>query len=221
MVSRREPSSTAIPPRSISVSSKSRRSSLLISLGALASFPDGALSLIVLPSAIVAQPTRERRLFNAAKDVEGQITLGLQRAREVLEKSKAKLAARVEAGNSTNGGGDGGHANVPFFAQTQTMKKASVSRTGVVKSVDEKTGLITADGERMAAISEQEDWEFRSLFEVFENEMTEDEDRYSETSQQLASRDVAASVFNLRKQLQADDYKRIFDTSNRFIGEDN
>lgn len=169
-----------------------------------------------VPSQTTTRGHSNMLLFNAAKDVEGQINLGLQRAREVLEKSKAKLAAREEAGRATILGAD---ASVPFFAQTS--KKDVVSREGVVKSVDEKTGLITADGERMAAISEQEDWEFRPLFEVFENEMTDEEDRYSLASQQLASRDVAASVFNLRKQLQLDDYHKIFDTKNRFIGEDN
>jgi hypothetical protein len=137
--------------------------------------------------------------------LEEEIHQGLQRARAILEKSKAKLAAR-EA--------------LPFFAQPQ--EPPPVSRAGVVKAVHPVSGLIQADGEKMAAISEQEAWEFRSLVEVFnENEMTEEEDRYSLASQQLAKRDVAESIFQLRKELQTEDYRRIFDTNNRFIGEDN
>jgi hypothetical protein len=152
---------------------------------------------------------------NAASDVEGQIDLGLQKARAVLQKSKAKLAAIREKEDGICESKN----DLPYFAHT--VQKTVVSRDGVVKSINEETGLVRADGERMAEISELEDWEFRSLFDVFENEMTEDEDRYSIVSQQLASRDVAASVFNLRKELETDDYRRIFDTNNRFIGEDN
>jgi len=132
----------------------------------------------------------------------------LQRARAVLEKSKAKLAAKKE---------ESSESSVPFFAHTG---KRAVSRDGVVKSKDEKTGLITADGERMAAISELEDWEARSLSEVFKSEISEDQDVYSLASQQLADRDVAASIWGLRQKLQTEDYQRIFDKRNRFIGED-
>ena len=137
----------------------------------------------------------------------------VRRAREVLEKSKAKLAAREEeeGGPAAAAAGAG---ETPFFA------RRSLSRDVAVKSRDAETGLITADGEALAAISEQEDWEMRPLNEVFENEMSENEDVYSLASQQLAQRDVAQSVWNLRKQLQTEDYQRIFDKRNRFIGED-
>jgi hypothetical protein len=140
--------------------------------------------------------------------LEEEINQGLRKARAVLEKSKAKLAAR-----------EGPAPALPFFAQPQEPPKRS--RAGVVKAVHPVSGLIQADGEKMAEISEQEAWEFRSLVEVFENEMTEEEDRYSLASQQLAKRDVAESIFQLRKELQTEDYRRIFDTNNRFIGEDN
>lgn len=148
----------------------------------------------------------------------------LQRAREVLEKSKAKLAAQQQEEGAEGDPSNNKQTltspsvettNTPFFAQR------SVSRDGVVKSRDASTGLITADGEIMAAISEQEDWEIRPINEVFVNEMNENEDVYSMASQQLASRDLAASVWNLRQQLHNDDYQKIFDKRNFFIGEDN
>lgn len=186
---------------------------LLITLSALFYVPEMAWSLVISSR---SHNRGSMRLFDTANDVESQINQGLKRARQVLEKSKAKLAAQEEARMAANGVDD--KVNVPFFAQTS---KKAVSREGMVKSTNEKTGLITADGEKMAAISEEEDWEFRSLFEVFENEMSENEGVYSVASQQLAERDVAASVWNLRKQLQTADYQRIFDTKNRFIGEDN
>ena len=141
----------------------------------------------------------------------------VQRARAVLEKSKAKLAAQEEeqgaAATKKTVAPSSADAATPFFAQR------SVNRAGVVKTRDDETGLITADGEVMAAISEQEDWEMRSLSEVFENETDENGDVYSLASQQLAERDVAASVWNLRQKLQTDDYLKIFDKRNRFIGD--
>jgi len=80
--------------------------------------------------------------------------------------------------------------------------------------------LVTADGEKMAKLSEEEPWEYRSLLDVFENERDVNEDVYSKASQQLAQRDVAASIYNLRKELKTEDYRKIFDKRNRFIGED-
>ena len=139
-----------------------------------------------------------------------------ERARAVLEKSKAKLASK-EKSNGAHSDDTDTQSSMPFFATQDTSRK----RDGVIKSRDEKTGLITADGEKMAAMSEEEQWESRSLLEVFENEMDENEDVNSLASQELAKRDVAMSIFNLRKVLQTEDYKRIFDKRNRFIGEDN
>lgn len=132
-----------------------------------------------------------------------EINRGVQRARALIEKTKAKLAAQSE---------------VPFFASKQSGTVAS-SREGVVNK-DEKTGLITTDGEKMAKLSEQEVWENRSLFGVFDDDNDENEKSYAATSEQFASRDIAASVFNLRRQLQTSDYERIFDKRNIFIGED-
>jgi hypothetical protein len=65
----------------------------------------------------------------------------------------------------------------------------------------------------MAKLSEEEEWESRSLLEVFQNE------RGPAKEHKLADRDVAASIFNLRRVLQTEDFQRIFDQRNRFIGE--
>jgi cytochrome c1 len=132
-----------------------------------------------------------------------------------LEKSKAKLASRERIANGESKTAD----PLPFFASAE--QRAARTREAVIKSTDAKTGLVTADGERMAALSETEQWEARPLSDVFENEMGENEDVYSITSKQLANRDLAASVGDMRKTLHMDDFRRIFDKRNRFIGEDN
>lgn len=145
---------------------------------------------------------------STSPDLDREINEGLEKAKSLLKKSKAKLEKNEQAAAI--------EAAVPFFATS----KRTVSRQGVVKSIDEATGLVTADGERMAAVSEAEDWEFRTLDDVFQNEMGSKEDVYSVASKQLADRDVAASMYNLRKELHNEDYRRIFDKRNRFIGED-
>jgi hypothetical protein len=137
------------------------------------------------------------------------------KARDLLEKSKAKLASRERIANGESKTAD----PLPFFASAE--QRAARTREAVIKSTDAKTGLVTADGERMAALSETEQWEARPLSDVFENEMGENEDVYSITSKQLANRDLAASVGDMRKTLHMDDFRRIFDKRNRFIGEDN
>lgn len=154
----------------------------------------------------------KRFTFYASPNMDEEIDRGLDKARALLEKSKAKLLA-------SNGNGEcGSGEQLPFFAQRAPTAKPS--RDGIVKFKNEETGLVTADGEKMAELSEQEEWEERSLLEVFQNEIKENEDVYSTASEQLQERDVAASIYNLRKVLQTEDYKRIFDKSNRFIGED-
>jgi hypothetical protein len=195
------------------------------------------------------------------------ITSGLQRAKQVLEKSKAKLAARQEQKSDgekadTNNYDD----NVPFFAQLQPVEMSVASllssstltpvtsplsaslmpttttaaavastndaRESLVKTLNAATGLITIDGEKLAARSEQEQWEFRSLAQVFSEDNSDNNSAVSvgqparmtassTRSEPLADRDVLASIYNLRLQLQKEDYHRIFDAKNRFIGEDN
>jgi hypothetical protein len=154
-------------------------------------------------------------------DPEEEVNRRLVRAKEVLKMSKAKLESR--ASQATAGGASKapvGAAGVPFFAS----KKVTVDpqrRESVIKARDEITGLVTADGEKMAAMSEQEEWQVRSLFDLFENEMGETADVYSQTSQQLADRDLVVGVWNLRKHMHTADYMKIFDKKNFFIGEDN
>jgi len=166
-------------------------------------------TLAFLPSVASSPCTKNLYRTIAARgssneDVFDSVSL-VERARAVLEKSKAKLAAQEEAAAETA-------STTPFFAQRR------VSRDGVVKSKDEETGLITADGEVMARISEQEQWEIRSLKEVFPNELDGGEATVV-ASNSLADRDVAASIWNLRQKLHTNDYQKIFDTRNRFIGE--
>ena len=181
------------------------------------------LLLLALSNAAIAfAPTNTARLpivsthlATAKEPVEDDITRLQRKARQLLEKSKAKLASIEEKEQTKAAASTAEAAAVPFFATSVP------SREGVIKSRNAETGLLVADGERMAALSEKEEWENRSLLEVFENEMAENEDVYSLASQQLAARDVAASIFDLRKQLQTDDYKKIFNKRNPFIGEDN
>jgi hypothetical protein len=162
--------------------------------------------------------------FNSPED--DDVARQLQRARAALEVSRAKMAAREQdveneftvtmkneksaavLKNGTMG------PEVPFFAtlSSASNEKANCKRKKVIKSQNEE-GLFTTDGDLMAKLSEEEEWESRSLLEVFESERNKPEKNH------LAERDVAASIFYLRKQLQTQDFERIFDKRNRFIGE--
>jgi hypothetical protein len=153
-----------------------------------------------------------------------EINQGVLRARALLEKTKAKLAAQAASkalseANNVDGGDEKTEA-VPFYAAASQPAGAAVDNTQrrdqVTKYRDEATGLITTDGEKMAAMSESEVWETRSLLDM--NDTVPDK---STASKRLADRDVAASIFNMRRHLQVNDYRKIFDTKNRFIGEDN
>lgn len=101
--------------------------------------------------------------------------------------------------------------------EVMTKNIKSESKPSVVKSKNEETGLITTDGELMATLSEEDEWELRELLDVFQSELEDETD----LSKNLSKRDVAASIMNLRLSMHNEDYRKIFDKRNRFIGEDN
>lgn len=134
------------------------------------------------------------------------VTRQLAKARELLEQTKAKLAEQEEANDS-----------IEVMEEKQMDYESPIEiekRMKVTKTTDDESGLITTDGELMAAISELEDWEIRDIFDCFEDELEE-----SDVSKQLAERDVAASLYNLRLSMQNEDYTKIFNKRNRWIGE--
>ena len=146
------------------------------------------------------------------EDIQNQLT----KARKLLEKAKAKVAAQEQQQQQAAAQdiSEKKEEKVKNTAELETMK-----RKQVIKSKSDDTGLITTDGELMAELSEEEDWEVKSLMDVFQSESTRG--RHDEVDNGLANRDVAASIFNLRMQMMDEDYRRIFNKQNRFIGEDN
>ena len=143
------------------------------------------------------------RLYATEDDISRQVA----KAKQLLEDAKKKMAAQ-EAEGATE------RADNLKSNESDPEEGVSAKRSEIIKSKDESTGLITTDGELMASLSELEEWEARKLLDVFESEIEE-----SEVSKQLASRDVAASIQNLRISMHDADYRKIFDSRNRFIGE--
>lgn len=187
-----------------------------------------AVVVVSMPSGVSSFTMQSRNFrtttvapLRAVLNGDDEISLGVQRARALLEKTKAKLAAQAasKALSEENGDGEDGKTQaVPFFAALEAagVVDGTQRRDQVTKYRDEATGLITTDGDKMAAMSESEVWETRSLLEL--NDTIPDK---STASKRLADRDVAASIFNMRRHLQVNDYRKIFDTKNHFIGEDN
>jgi hypothetical protein len=158
--------------------------------------------------------------MSAAASSDDEVARQLERARAVLEASRAKMESRERAAaqgitrdNNKDGKRDAMQTDVPFFAtQNGNNGKVNGKRDLVIKNQNQE-GLFTTDGDLMAKLSETEEWESRSLFEVFKDEANRPEkDRF-------ADRDVAASIYGLQKVLQTEDFQKIFDKRNRFIGE--
>jgi len=105
---------------------------------------------------------------------------------------------------------------LPFFA----TKEREVDSSKIKSKT--KSGDIIADGTQMATLSKSEAWERRSLSQMFTKEARQDwdgNDVTQESSTTLADKDVARSIYNLRKSMQNEDFKKVFDPRNRFIGE--
>jgi hypothetical protein len=194
-----------------------------------------AIAVTSMPSGVSSFTIQSRNCrttsvapLRAVLNGDDEINQGVIRARALLEKTKAKLAAQAaskamseENSDGADGDSDGKTQVVPFYAASQPVAAAGAvdntqRRDQVTKYRDEATGLITTDGDKMAAMSESEVWETRSLLDM--NDEVPDK---STPSKRLADRDVAASIFNMRRHLQVNDYRKIFDTKNHFIGEDN
>lgn len=160
----------------------------------------------ILNCNIIHSGTFSTRLF-ANESANDDVARQLAKAKELLQLSKAKLAAQEQEVDSN----EDAKEKKPVVLETSEIDE---KRLKVTKYTNDESGLITTDGELMASLSEEEDWEVRSLIEVFEDELEE-----SEVSKQLRKRDVAASIVNLRMSMHNDDYRKIFNTRNRFIGE--
>lgn len=148
---------------------------------------------------------------SAGKDIDDEISKQLARAKEILAKSKAKMEQKELAAIDPEKKEKS--TAVPFFAAKDASADQDSRKKKVIKAKFEDTGLATFDGDKMVELSESEEWEVRPLNQVFKSEI---EDKSTDP---FADRDVAASIFNLRKSLQSDDYQKIFDERNRFIGE--
>ena len=84
----------------------------------------------------------------------------LARAKELLEEAKAKMDKQEEKMKEV-GENDGSN---------NTVSTDTELRDRIIKSKNEETGLIMCDGDIMAELSESEEWEQRSLLDVFESE---------------------------------------------------
>ena len=169
----------------------------------------------------------------AAEDDE--VSRQLAKAKDLIERTKQKMeskekavaaaAAAVESedddtdeatSTASAAADDEDEVVVPFFAVDPTA--AEKRREMVTKTKDEESGLITTDGDKMASLADGEKWESRGLYDLFENEIEEDE--AAKAKEARASRDVARSMMNLKMIMNKQDFDFIFDKKNRFIGED-
>jgi hypothetical protein len=190
-----------------------------------------SLAFLVMPISSLSVPMSKSSSSSSSSHLrvvpaeeEDDVDRELAKARLLLIEAKKQIAA-MDAGeeyirpSERDQTADTTAPNVPFFATLHHDSGMQNKRDIVIKSRNDD-GLITVNGEEMAKLSEEEMWSARPLGEVFENELNEDEDVYALATESLRQRDVAASIFNLRKSMQPQDYQKIFDKKNYFIGED-
>ena len=159
--------------------------------------------------AVAAQIRKAKQLLNDTK-----------RKQEEKAKEAAKVAAGAESEATSSGSKKEEKTKLPFFAARSFTSSAAQTS----KKIKSKTqsGEIVADGETMAALSKSEAWERRSLGQMFQKEKRVDFDGNvveEDRDRALSEKDLARNIFNLRRQLQDNDFKRVFDDRNRFIGE--
>mmetsp|Transcript_23609 Transcript_23609/g.35445 ORF Transcript_23609/g.35445 Transcript_23609/m.35445 type:complete len:195 (-) Transcript_23609:284-868(-) len=154
--------------------------------------------------------SNNRPLFASGMDPETAKLLA--NAKALLEKAKTDLEVK-DAQQEQQVNLDA--TMVPKSNQEQQQGQGAEKKLAVTKQMLD-TGLITTDGELMAALSEDEDWSERALADLFKDETFEDMDTPSDT---VLGRDVAQSINALRVKMENGDFAEIFNQKNYFIGE--
>lgn len=161
-------------------------------------------------------PTKNEEIMKQLERAKAAIAV----SREKIEAQEAFVAFIREEGDKQDASKE--KENVPFFASSNDSDNNSSTNSNgkkerVIKNKNEDTGSFTTDGELMAKLSEEEVWESRPILEVFETE--EQEGATPSFKAKNVDRDIAKSMFNLRKSLQTKDFMKIFDKRNIFIGD--
>lgn len=142
------------------------------------------------------------------------MTAQIEKAKQLLNAAKKKQEdAETGAGEAAAAAEDA--AAVPFFATTSRAAAGEKIKATLA------SGDIVADGETMASLSAAEPWENRSLSQMFDSESRIDYDGESveERTNTMADRDVGASIYGLRRSLRTEDFMKVFDKRNYFIGD--
>ena len=166
----------------------------------------------------------DRPARRTSDDDDASVSEQIARARRLLDDARRKQTARMETSASSaiasapsrDRPTGSGARTLPFFAARAPSSSKIKSKTS--------SGDIIADGETMANISLNERWEVRSLSEMFQRESRTDYDGRDVEMDMvqgatLADRDVNRSIYNLRKSMRNEDFMRVFDSRNRFIGD--
>jgi hypothetical protein len=171
------------------------------------------------------------RLYNLFKDEDDDDDLDnydfktaaqIRKARKLLRDTKMKMeqskSEKVNEAGEVNGVAkqEKPPEPLPFFAARPPSAKKIKSKTS--------SGIV-ADGATMTALSNSEPWESRPLNQMFASEARSDYDGNLisadeiERMGKLAERDLARNILALKRELQNEDFKKVFDQRNRWIGD--
>jgi len=151
----------------------------------------------------------DRKLFNP------DMTAQIEKAKQLINDAKKKQEETDERAANPKAEEEE-TTQTPFFAA-----KSDTADPDKIKSFLE-SGEIIADGETMASLSASEPWERRSLSQMFDNESETDYDGNvveGKKKNTLAERDVGASIYNLRKKMQTEDFLKVFNRKQYLIGD--
>jgi len=162
-------------------------------------------------------------LFMSAPNGDDDVSRQLEKARKLIAEAKGKLEAKeLEAQDPSSTAPVAQH----FFAtedneedEATREKNKEEKRSRVIKQ-ELDNGKITTDGDMMVELSQNEKWEMRPLMDVFEPEKMSEEDEKSREERRKKEIQIVQAMMNLKQKLGKDDYEKIFNNKNFFIGEE-
>eukprot|EP00587_Corethron_hystrix_P010766 CAMPEP_0113304776 /NCGR_PEP_ID=MMETSP0010_2-20120614/4652_1 /TAXON_ID=216773 ORGANISM="Corethron hystrix, Strain 308" /NCGR_SAMPLE_ID=MMETSP0010_2 /ASSEMBLY_ACC=CAM_ASM_000155 /LENGTH=212 /DNA_ID=CAMNT_0000159031 /DNA_START=118 /DNA_END=756 /DNA_ORIENTATION=+ /assembly_acc=CAM_ASM_000155 len=135
-------------------------------------------------------------------------------AKKLVEDTKVKIESEDKSKETEERLSD--TSQISENMQSTIPKSAEERRLYLLDGVSpDSNGKVRPSAKLMEQLAEEEDWELRLIEEMFEDQIPQP----SEMDKRLQKKDIGRSLMMLRRQLQDDDFRKVFNSRNPRIGE--
>jgi len=138
-------------------------------------------------------------------------------AKKLVQETKNKIELQSDDSKEIKGPGDTSVKKISSGVKSSSPMSEEERRIYLLGGgKPDARGKIRPSAELMEKLAEEEDWELRMLDEMFEDQIPQPTDM----EKKLQKKDIGMTMYNLRKSMQNEDFRRIFNSKNPRIGEE-